>query len=79
LPAQYRTRPVYITEFNHLWKTVEPDWGWVNDPRAAQAVNAALLAGRAAGFAGLALYRWAGDEWSLENNGYVLDAVRAAL
>ena len=41
LPEQYETAPVYISEFNHLWKTVEPDWGWVNDARAGAVVGAA--------------------------------------
>jgi len=75
LPAAYKALPVYITEFNHLWKTVEPDWGWVNDGRAADVITAAISAAQVNGFAGLAIYRWAGDEWAVEHNDYVKGAV----
>ena len=76
LPTAYKNLPVYITEFNHLWKTIEPDWGWVTDARAATVVERAFAAASAAGFSGLALYRWAGDEWETYNKGLILDAVK---
>lgn len=79
LPAQWVTLPVYVTEFNHLYKTAEPDWGWVSDARAAEVVRAAYQAASQAGFAGLALYRWAGDEWRIQGNTAVLNALEALL
>jgi hypothetical protein len=75
LPWQFKALPVYVTEFNHLWKTVEGDWGWVNDQRAADVVRAAYTAAQTCGFKGLALYRWACDEWALYNNQFVLNEV----
>ncbi len=79
LPAQWQELPVYVTEFNHLYKTAEPDWGWVSDARAAEVVRAAYQAASQAGFAGLALYRWAGDEWRIQGNTAVLNALEALL
>jgi len=79
LPAGYRDRPWYMTELNHLWRTVEGDWGWVDDERAAEVVRRAHIAAEWMGFAGLALYRWAGDAWTIERNGTVLEVVRELL
>jgi len=81
LPEQYAELPVYVTEFNHLWKTSEAvgDIGWVTDARAAEVIHAAYAAAREAGFAGLALYRWTGDEWAVKDNGVVLEAVKTIL
>ena len=76
LPAGYRDRPRYVTELNHLWRTVEGDWGWVDDERAAEVVRRMIIATKAAGLAGGALYRWAGDEWELEFNMSVQEVVR---
>lgn len=75
LPSPYKDLPVYITEFNHLWKTTEPEYGWVNDVRAYDVVTAAIAQARIAGYAGLAIYRWSGDVWSVENNTHVQQAV----
>jgi len=75
LPQEYKSLPVYVTEFNHLWRTVEPDWGWVSDARATAVVEAAIDAAAINGLSGVALYRWAGDEWTLEHN----DLVKIAL
>lgn len=75
LPAQYVGLPVYVTEFNHLWTTGEGNWGWVDDARAAEVVRRARGAATAYGFAGLALYRWAGDAWGIQNNQAVLGAL----
>lgn len=75
LPSKWATLPVYVTEFNHLWKTAEPDFGWVDDARAAEVVRQAYQAARIAGFAGVAIYRWNGDEWRMQHN----QAVRGAL
>lgn len=84
LPERYRTAPVMVSEFNHLWRTVEPDWGWVTDARAGAVVRAAADAARAWNEAGgrnpvrwLCLYRWSGDEWAVEHNTEVRAAVRA--
>jgi len=41
LPSGYNQLPVVITEFNHLWKDIEPNWGWVQDERAARVVSTA--------------------------------------
>ncbi len=81
IPEHYRSLPVYVTELNHIWRTSEAarDWGWVRDERAAEVTRRSVAAGRAAGFAGLALYRWAGDAWALEENGVVLEAVQAII
>jgi len=81
LPSQYRNLPVLVSECNHLWKTVEPDWGWVNDDRAGDVVRALYdrarewNAGGGQQVAGLCLYRWRGDEWAVADNGHVLGAL----
>ena len=79
LPDPYKFKPRYFTEFNHLWKTVEGDWGWVNDQRASAVITRAIEAASGVGFAGLAAYRWAGDAWTLEHNSEVLNAVSDAI
>lgn len=81
LPEQYKELPVYVTEFNHLWKTSEAvgDIGWVTDARAAEVIHAAYAAAQYAGFAGLALYRWTGDEWAVKDNSVVLETVKSML
>jgi len=78
LPSHYRSLPVYITEFNHLWKTIEPNFGWVNDERAYKVVEAAIKrikeynsVGSLNRIDGLMIYRWAGDEWDVCNNEFV--------
>jgi hypothetical protein len=76
LPVAYQDRPLYVTEFNHLWKTVEGDWGWVDDERAAHVIEAAYAAAKRAGIDGLAVYRWAGDDWRVHDNPVVTDAVK---
>jgi len=76
LPIRHKSLPVYVTEFNHIWKDGgEGDWGWVDDERAAEIVELAYAAAQNAGFTGLALYRWDGDEWALVNNASVKDEV----
>jgi hypothetical protein len=76
LPSKYQNLPIYITEFNHLWKTTEGDWGWVNDQRAYDVILSAYHTAVGVGFSGLALYRWTGDDWRVSDNQHVLDAVR---
>jgi len=77
LPAAYRQLPVYITEINHLSRTgTDGNYGWVNDERAGAVVEAMVTAARQRGFAGLALYRWQGDEWAVRDNRFVLEAVK---
>lgn len=77
LPDWARGLDAYVTEFNHLWRTVEPDWGWVNDIRAKEVILAAMSAIETVPqIKGLAVYRWRGDDWDTYNNEYVLDAVR---
>jgi hypothetical protein len=77
LPERYQAFPVYVTEFNHLWKTSEAvgDVGWVTDSRATNMVYAAYAEALDAQFSGLAIYRWSGDAWAVSNNGAVLSAV----
>jgi len=78
LPSRYQGLPLYVTEFNHLWDDGgEGSWGWVDDDRAAEVVRRAVAAG--SHFAGIALYRWAGDEWAVEHNGAVLEAIHGLL
>ena len=78
LPEKYRYKPVYITEFNHIWKTSEAvgDLGWVINQNAAEVIAAGYGAALAKKFAGLALYRWSGDEWAVDSNTTVLGTVR---
>jgi hypothetical protein len=78
LPERYTILPVFVTEFNHIWKTSEAvgDYGWVNDQRASEITQMAYAHAQLHNFAGLALYRWAGDEWELQHNHYVLDAIK---
>jgi hypothetical protein len=81
LPEIFKTLPIYITEACPLWKTSEEfgDWGWVSDARADELLGALYGAAEECGFAGLALYRWAGDEWALENNAVVKNGVLSLL
>lgn len=82
LPEGYQGLRVIVTECNHLWKTGEPDWGWVDDDRAGAVVEAMVRRAREWNeggvnpIMGLCLYRWAGDEWAVEGNGFVLEVVR---
>jgi len=77
LPSRFQYHPRYVTEFNHLTVDgIEPHWGWVNDDRASQVVDAAIQKAREVGFAGLAFYRWSGDEWRINDNAFVLDAIK---
>lgn len=75
LPGAYQDLDVYVTEFNHLWKTSEGDWGWVHGDAAIDVIHAAYWAAREHEFAGLAIYRWAGDAWAVHDN----EAVKAAV
>ena len=78
LPEKYSGLPVYVTEFNHIWKTSEAvgDIGWVHDHRAAEVIAAAYGVALAKRIAGLAIYRWTGDPWEVESNLTVLGTVR---
>jgi hypothetical protein len=79
LPAKYKSLPIYVTELNHLSKDfTDGNYGWVNDDRAGAVVDAMYKAGQTAGFAGLAIYRWEGDEWEVRGNRFVLEAVKRA-
>jgi len=79
LPCRWDALPVYVTEFNHLWKTAEGDWGWVDDERAAEIIRRAHRAAQEEHLAGVALYRWAGDAWQVQHNQAVLSAVAEIL
>ena len=78
LPVAYNALPVYVTEFNHIWKTSEAvgDIGWVDDQRAAEVVAAGYGVALAHKISGLAIYRWTGDQWAVEGNLAVLGTVR---
>lgn len=81
MPDWAQSLPVIVSEFNHLWKTVEPDWGWVNDERASDVIVAAKdwlqaqspYANRTLGFC---VYRWQGDAWETYNNSYVKATIK---
>ena len=81
LPVGYESLPVYITEFNHIWKVSEADGkcGWTTDQRAAEVVAAAYGVALANKFAGLAIYRWMSDDWAVYNNTPVLNTVRSLI
>jgi len=77
LPSQFNDRPRYVTECNHLTiDGVEPHWGWVNDSRASQVVDAVMQIARQLEIAGVAFYRWYGDEWHINDNPFVLEAIK---
>jgi hypothetical protein len=76
LPSPYSELPVFVTETNHLWKTVEGDWGWVEDTRSYNVVKAIHEAAKRARIDSVALYRWSGDAWRVSTNSYVLNAVK---
>ena len=78
LPVKYKDLPVYVTEFNHIWKTTEAEgkYGWVTDQRAAEVIAAAYGVALANGIAGLAIYRWMSDDWAVYNNNAVLNVVK---
>jgi hypothetical protein len=78
LPVAYQDHPLYVTEFNHIWKTSEQvgDEGWVQDDRAAAVIAAAFEAAKRGGIDGLAVYRWAGDKWHVYDNAAVKAAVK---
>jgi hypothetical protein len=77
LPGTYDGLPAIVSECNHLWKTKEPDWGWVDDERAADVVTALYERTREWGarVVALCLYRWRGDEWAIADNEHVLNAL----
>ena len=74
IPYIYKELPIYITEFNHLYK-YDGKFGWENDQNAADTVWKAHLLAQYSGYAGLAVYRWSGDDWAIENNQSVLGAI----
>jgi hypothetical protein len=75
MPTAYRGLPVYVTESNHIHKD-DGSPGWVTDARAGHWVYDAYEAAEYEGFAGLALYRWDGDAWTVKHNPYILATVR---
>ncbi|HUX76119.1 MAG TPA: hypothetical protein VMY40_05700 [Anaerolineae bacterium] len=82
LPEKYRQLPAVVSEFNHLWQD-DGQHGWVNDARAGDVVRAAhqrLKEWNAAGqdnpVIGLAIYRWRGDDWAVDGNASVLNAIK---
>jgi hypothetical protein len=76
LPEQYKSLGVYITEFNHIWKDGgEGDWGWVHDDRAKKIVLDTYEVAKQAGLEGIALYRWAQDDWELHDNAIVKNTI----
>jgi hypothetical protein len=81
LPREYRQLPVMVSEFNHLWQD-DGQHGWVNDARAGDIVRAAhqrLVEWNTTGrgpVVGLAIYRWRGDEWAVDGNASVLNAIK---
>ncbi len=77
LPLWTAGLPTYVTECNHIWRTAEPDWGWVDDERAIQVIRRCKEQAREAGLAGLAFYRWKGDEWRLHDKPALVAAVVA--
>jgi len=76
IPIEYDDVPIYITEFNHIYKDGgETDFGWVTDQRAHDVVKRAFGAAEICGYSGLAIYRWSGDDWAMGSNNAVLGAI----
>jgi len=76
LPLRFKSLPVIISEFNHLWVDVEPNYGWVRDDRASQVVRKAVERLKDTRVTGLCIYRWDEDDWKVKDNQFVLDAIR---
>lgn len=82
LPEWTRGMPVCVSECNHLWRTIEGDWGWVTDDRAANIVAALWGAAREWNMRGanpirwICLYRWWGDCWSVADIDAILGTTR---
>ncbi len=76
LPMAARGLPVYVTECNHIWRDGgEGDWGWVTDGRAVEVIRRCKVQAQAQALAGVAFYRWRGDEWRLDNKPDLVAAV----
>jgi len=82
LPGWATNLPFVVSEWNHLYPEVEPEWGWVNDERGREVVLAAYdraldwnSSNGANQCVGLAMYRWRGDEWEVHDKPQVLTAI----
>ena len=85
IPAQWRDRPVYITEMNHIHRPAgEHDQGWLNQKTGwVREVYREIDRWNQTPYAqqircGL-LYRWMGDQWEFRNKPEVLDDISEAL
>ena len=84
IPAKWRHLPVYITETNPLFKTVEGDWGWVDENKgwikaAYEEIHRWNSTPHAQQIQALLLYRWIGDDWIMRGKGKLVEDFRAAL
>jgi len=84
IPARWRHLPVYITETNPLFKTVEPDWGWRDEDigwisAAYEEIHRWNSTPHAQQIQALLLYRWAGDAWIMKGKGLLMQDFRRAL
>jgi hypothetical protein len=79
---EYDGLSVLLSEFNHLWKDVEPNCGWVTDVRAGDVIRAAheqVQEWNASKTYNpvrwLCVYRWQGDDWAVKDNAEVKKAI----
>ena len=84
IPSRWRNLPVYITETNPLFKTAEPDWGWIDEDRgwiraAFQEINDWNHTPHVQQIRALLLYRWAGDAWIMQGKGNLVNDFRSAM
>lgn len=81
LPGSYRAKPVIISEFNHIWKSLNGPLGWDPNEGAAiiRAAAEAALGWNGRGgqqIAALTVYRWDGDEWAVKSMPNILNMVK---
>jgi murein DD-endopeptidase MepM/ murein hydrolase activator NlpD len=81
LPGSYTAKPVVISEFNHIWKSINGPLGWVANEGAAVVRAAAEASYGWNGLGGqqiaaLTVYRWDGDEWAVKNMAPILNMVK---
>jgi hypothetical protein len=69
---------VYITEFNHIVRA-DGSLGWEDSQVTEDIIADAVEVAGQCRFAGLAIYRWRGDEWAVVGNQHVRRAIAKAI